>query len=98
MAAVSALSLNKNLNLEPVDQPSLLRICFSVSPFVPQRMPECARVLADAGMDDDTANRDGASGAWLLLAEVSAQDPSAASWQFLQVGSRASPRQTLKEL
>ncbi len=25
------------------------------------------------------------SGAWQLLAEVSAQDPSAPSWEFLQV-------------
>ncbi len=28
------------------------------------------------------------SGAWLLLAEVAAQDPSAPSWEFLQVFSR----------
>ena len=56
-----------------------------------------------AGLDGDEVDREGASGAWLLLAEVATQDPGAASWQFLQVWKPASskahcPSQTLPHL
>ena len=61
------------------------------------RTQTCIRLLAGnatlealsnySGEGDDA--REVAKGAWLLLAEVSAQEPSAPSWQFLQVDNSA---------
>ena len=57
--------------------------------FCTQKHGLTPRTMVPAGLDGASADRAGASGAWLLLAEVSAQDPSAVSWQFLQVSSQS---------
>lgn len=42
-------------------------------------------MLVGANQEGGPDTKQAVSGAWLLLAEVSAQDPTGPSWQFLQV-------------
>ena len=49
----------------------------------------CRLTGAGAGAEAERAAE--VSGAWLALAQVAALDPSAPSWEFLQVAYRPSP-------